>query len=74
MCFSFLQIKYFSFAITLRNRESIISWVIIKIIKKVKIKIDFEKTWLKKFDKKVAAEIKLIRDAILTVRIRLIQA
>ena len=43
-----------------------------KVIERVKVKIDLEKTRLKKFDKKIEAEIELIRDANLTARVCLI--
>ena len=45
----------------------------IKVIEEVKVKIDLEKTRLKKFNKKIKAEIELTRDANLTARIRLIR-
>ena len=44
-----------------------------KVIEKVKVKIDFKKTRLKKFDEKIATEIKLTRSANLTARICLIR-
>ena len=43
-----------------------------EVIEKIKVKIDLEKTRLKKFNEKIEAEIKLIRDTNLAARIRLI--
>ena len=65
--------KHFSSAITLRSRESIMSWIITEVIEEIKVMIDLEKTQLKKFDKKIEAEIKLTRNANLIARIRLIR-
>ena len=44
-----------------------------KVIEKIKVKIDLEKTRLKKLDKKIETKIKLTRDTNLTARIRSIQ-
>ena len=45
----------------------------IKVIEKVKVKINLKKTRLKKFDKKIEAEIKLTQSTNLTARICSIQ-
>ena len=44
-----------------------------EVIKKMKVKIDLEKTRLKKFDEKIKAKIELTRDTNLAARIRSIQ-
>ena len=45
----------------------------IEVNENIRVKINFKKTWLKKFDNKIKIKIKLTRDAILAVLIRLIQ-
>ena len=45
----------------------------IEVIERVKVKIDLEKTRLKKFNKKIKVKIKLTRDANLAARIRSIR-
>ena len=44
-----------------------------KIIKEIKVKIDIKKTRLKKFNKKIEAEVELTRNANLVAHIRSIQ-
>ena len=44
-----------------------------KVNKNIKVKINFKKTQLKKFNEKIKVEIKLTRNTILIARIYLIQ-
>ena len=44
-----------------------------EVIEEIKVKIDLEKTQLKKFDKKIKAKVKLIQSANLAARICLIR-
>ena len=69
----FFTSKVFSSIVTLKDHRLIKNWVITKVNKNIKVKINFKKTQSKKFNKKIKAKIKLIRDAILAARIRLIQ-
>ena len=45
----------------------------IKVIEKIKVKINLEKTRLKKFDKKIKVKVKLTQSANLAARILSIQ-
>ena len=70
----FLQIKHFSSFITLKDCKSIINYIITVIIKNIKVKVNFKKTRLKKFNEKIKVKVKLTRNTILITRKRLIQA